>query len=330
MEDYFLGVDVGSSKTHALIADGEGHILALGRAGGGNPDVVGYAELRHVVSRAVHQALEAASLSVGHLRAAGFGVAGYDWPSQREGLLSVLKETLQQELPMEAVNDAVLGLLASPRGWGISLVSGTGCNCWGRSPQGEYAHMTGYGALMGEYAGATELVERAVHCVAYEWTGRGQPTALSRVFIQKVKAKGLEDLIEGLCRGYYTLGPEAAPLVFECAAQGDKVALDLLAWAGSELGAMVKTIARRLRIMHLAPDIILIGSLFRGHPSLQKWVEEAVLPEIPGARFVPMQTLPVIGAVVLAMEQLHWPRERIRQALERMHSQAAVWQEGER
>ncbi|MGB9898898.1 BadF/BadG/BcrA/BcrD ATPase family protein, partial [Thermanaerothrix sp.] len=170
MMDYFLGVDVGSSKTQALVTTADGQVLGLGQAGGGNPDVVGMAAFQQVVAQATQQALAVAGLSLPNLRAAGVGISGFDWPSQRIGFLKALYHVLGPDLPLEIVNDAVLGLLISPRGWGISLVSGTGCNCWGRNPQGDYAHMTGYGDLMGEYAGATELVARAIHFVAYQWT----------------------------------------------------------------------------------------------------------------------------------------------------------------
>ncbi|MDT8897785.1 BadF/BadG/BcrA/BcrD ATPase family protein [Thermanaerothrix sp. 4228-RoL] len=326
MMDYFLGVDVGSSKTQALVTTADGQVLGLGQAGGGNPDVVGMAAFQQVVAQATQQALAVAGLSLPNLRAAGVGISGFDWPSQRIGFLKALYHVLGPDLPLEIVNDAVLGLLISPRGWGISLVSGTGCNCWGRNPQGDYAHMTGYGDLMGEYAGATELVARAIHFVAYQWTGRGQPTGLTPLFIQKAGAKDLGDLIEGLCRGYYHLGAEAAPLVFECAREGDQVALALLDWAGRELGAMVVTVARRLNMTHLAPDIILIGSMFKNQPALADFVRPVVLEAMPKARLLPLPTLPVVGAVVLAMEVVRIPRNRIQQALENLQQTVISFQ----
>ena len=46
MTDYFLGVDVGATKTHALITDAEGNLLGKGTAGGGNPTMTSYELLR--------------------------------------------------------------------------------------------------------------------------------------------------------------------------------------------------------------------------------------------------------------------------------------------
>lgn len=38
---FFLGIDAGATKTHALVADDSGHVLGLGQAGPGNWEGVG-------------------------------------------------------------------------------------------------------------------------------------------------------------------------------------------------------------------------------------------------------------------------------------------------
>jgi N-acetylglucosamine kinase-like BadF-type ATPase len=323
MTKYFLGVDVGATKTHALITDESGSLLALGKAGRGNPSLIGYDKFGEVVLQAVNQALTQAQISMKQIAAAGFGVAGYDWASQREKTLNAL-DVLQIKTPREIVNDSVLGLLANARhGWGISLVAGTGCNCWGRNQRGEYGRVTGYGNELGEYAGGSELVDRATHLVAYEWTGRGQPTALTQAFIKKTGAKNLVDLIEGLSEKRYLLAADSAPLIFECAAQGDKAALDLLKWAGDELGELVIAVARQINVAHSSPDVFLIGGLFKGTPSLKSLVAEKVNSVIPKVTYLPMQAPPAVGAVILAMEQTKLQPYAIQNARVEMQIRAA-------
>ena len=46
---HFLGIDVGSSKTHALIVDETGRWIGFGKSGGGNHQGVGYAGLTRVI-----------------------------------------------------------------------------------------------------------------------------------------------------------------------------------------------------------------------------------------------------------------------------------------
>ncbi len=324
MTKYYLGVDVGATKTHAMIADERGEILALGKAGRGNPTLIGYDKFGEVVNQSVGQALLQANLTIKQISGAGFGVAGYDWLSTREKTLNALEGHLKLTMPHEMVNDSVLGLLANARhGWGISLVAGTGCNCWGRNQRGEYGRVTGYGSDMGEFAGGSELVERAKYLVAHEWTGRGQPTSMTQAFIQKTGAKNLNDLIEGLSERHYSLEADSAPLVFECAAQGDKVALDLLQWAGDELGEMVIAVARQIGMANSAPDVVLIGGLFRGTPSLKSLVTAKVDSVIPKATYLNMQAPPVVGAVVLGMEQAKLSPSAVQAARITMQIKAA-------
>ena len=49
---HFLGIDVGSSKTHALIVDEKGRCVGFGKAGGGNHQGVGYDGLARVLREA--------------------------------------------------------------------------------------------------------------------------------------------------------------------------------------------------------------------------------------------------------------------------------------
>ena len=81
---YFLGIDVGSSKTHALIVDETGTCLGFGKAWGGTHQGVGYDGLENVLKESFEQAMEMAGISVDQIMGAGFGVAGYDFPTDHE------------------------------------------------------------------------------------------------------------------------------------------------------------------------------------------------------------------------------------------------------
>jgi N-acetylglucosamine kinase-like BadF-type ATPase len=151
-------------------------------------------------------------------------------------------------MPLEIVNDAILGLLAgSQAGWGLAVIAGTSCNCWGwDSTHQRVGHVTGGGWSMGEHAGGSELVQKTVQAMAYEWTRRGPPTALTPLFVAHTGARDLEGLLEGLMTGKYELDASAAPLVFHAAASGDPVAIDLVRWAGEELGELANAVIHQL------------------------------------------------------------------------------------
>ena len=315
MTHYYLGIDIGATKSHALIADETGQTVGFGSAGPGNHEVVGWEGFQAVLQTITRQALASADIDTQRIRGAGFGIAGYDWPSQRQPTLDGIA-TLGLSYPIEVVNDAVLGIFAgSSQGWGISIISGTGENCWGVNQAHQYAHMTGNSALMGEYGGAGSIVYRALRDVAKDWGQRGPRTQLSQAFIQRMGAADLDDLLEGLVMGHYTLHAGDAPLVFEIAAAGDAVAIEAIRWAGLELADMINGVSRQLNFMAQAFEVVLIGSTFKGGALLLEPMKSAVRSVNPQASFVRLEAPPVVGGVLLGMEQSGLRDDAIRQRL---------------
>ncbi|NLG96997.1 MAG: ATPase [Chloroflexi bacterium] len=315
MTRYFLGVDVGGTKTYAMIADERGQVVGLGKAGTGNHEAVGYDGLRKVLLDSTAQALDAARITIDQIAGAGFGIAGYDWPSERQLTLDAIG-VLGLQCPLEAVNDMVVGLIAGAhKGWGIVIDAGTGTNCRGRTPDGREGMVTGMGSIFGEYGGAYDLVHRALCAVAYEWSKRGPATRLSQEFLRLTGAADLTDLLEGLTMGTYELSGTAAPLVFKVAAEGDPVALEVITWLGNELGESINAVVRQLEIEDQEFDVVMIGSLFKGGPLLVDPMIRKVHSIAPGAQFYPLEAPPVAGGIMLGMEMAGVDYQPIRQRL---------------
>jgi N-acetylglucosamine kinase-like BadF-type ATPase len=301
---YFLGVDGGSTKTHTVIADENGRCCAFSKSGSANYQSVGFDKMQHALQQGLDQALAESGLTVAGLSGAGFGLSGYDWPSEEEQFIGIIRQ-IGLDCPIGLVNDAIPALFAAAEeSRGVALVSGTGCNCRGWDPDTEReGRVTGFGYHMGEYAGAAELVWRAMQVVAFEWTQRGPQTALSTAVMQAVGATSLADLIEGYTKRYYRIGASFAPLIFQVAEQGDGPARDLIRWAGVELGEMAKAVIRQLAFEAREFDVVLSGSMFGGGPLLIEPMWATIRDYAPRARLVPLQTLPVVGAVILGMRQ---------------------------
>jgi len=315
MQAYYLGIDVGATKSHALIADQNGQALGFGQAGPGNHEVVGWEGHQTVLQEITRQALVSAGIDRGQIAGAGFGLAGYDWPSQRQPHLQAIAN-LGLGCPVELVNDAIIGLLAgASQGWGIALIGGTGENCWGVDRQRNYGHMTGNSALMGEYGGAGSIVYRALRDVAKAWGKRGPDTALSQAFIQRTGAVDLDDLLEGLVMGNYSLHAGDAPLVFEVARAGDAIAVEAIRWAAVELADQAKGVIRQLGFEEQEFEVVLTGSTFKGGPLYIEPLRAAILELAPGAKLVRLEAPPVVGGVLLGMEQTDFDGYTLRQAL---------------
>jgi N-acetylglucosamine kinase-like BadF-type ATPase len=300
---YYLGADLGATKTHTLIVDETGRALGFGESGPANHESVGYDGMFQSMHDGLEQALRMAALKRQDIAGAGFGVAGYDWPSEIEATISVL-DRLGLSAPYKFVNDAVPGLVAgSEEGWGVVVVSGTGSNCrgWDREHKRE-GRVTGHGVMMGEGAGGSELMHRCMQIIGYSWTKRLPRTALADAIIEHVGARDLEDLMRGYTTYEYHIGAEAARIVFRVAEEGDQAARDLICWAGTELGEMANAVIRQLNFETLAFDVVMTGSMFEGGPMLVQPMRETIQKVAPNARLVRLRVPPVIGAVMLGME----------------------------
>jgi len=300
---YYLGADLGSTKTHTLIVDEAGRALGFGESGPGNHETIGYDGMFQSMYDGMEQALRTAGLKKEDIAGAGFGVAGYDWPSEIEATAAVI-DRLGLQAPYKFVNDSVLGLVAgSEEGWGVVVVSGTGSNCrgWDREHERE-GRVTGHGVLMGEGAGASELMHRCMQIVGYSWTRRQPRTSLADAIIAYTGASDLEDLMRGYTTHEYRVGAEAARIVFRVAEEGDQAARDLIAWAGIELGEMANAVIRQLEFENLHFDVVMTGSMFDGGARLIEPMRETIQKLAPGARLVRLSAPPVTGAVMLGME----------------------------
>jgi N-acetylglucosamine kinase-like BadF-type ATPase len=301
---YFLGVDAGGTKTHALIANETGKAVGFGLAGAGSWEFIGYEGLTKTLLDVSSQALRMANIDIAQINGTGMGLAGFDWPSQRQAHLDAIRP-LNLSCPLEIVNDSVLGILAGTReGWGISIVSGTGCNCrgWTRDHLREGRVVGGGSQWSGEAAGGSDIVLRAMRAVTFEWDKRGPSTALTPAFIDKTGAKNLDDLIEGVYLGRFDFDPSMILLVFEIARNGDPQALEVIRWAGCELGLMAVSVINQLALQEELFEVVLIGSLFDGHPAMAESMREVIHQHAPGASLVRLDVPPVIGGIIRGMQ----------------------------
>lgn len=314
---HFLGIDVGSSKTHALIADEAGVCIGFGKAWGGNHQVVGYDGLENALKESFEKAIEMAGISTEQIAGAGFGIAGFDFPSDREPHLQAIA-ALGLTCPVELMNDGVNGLLAgATRGIGVNVTAGTSNNCRGRSRDGKEGRIVGNGPKFGEFGGGVEIVMKALHMVNYAWSKRIPTTTLTNIFLNATGAKDELDLMEGLSNDQYHLFPFIAIDVIQAAQEGDEAACAVTHWAGEELGWLAVSVTRQIGLENEEVDIVQSGSIFEAGEIITAPMRDIILQHCPKANLIRLDGPPVVGAVILGMEQAHFDgyviRERILQ-----------------
>jgi N-acetylglucosamine kinase-like BadF-type ATPase len=299
---YFLGIDVGSSKTHALIADETGQCIGFSKAGGGNHQVVGYDGLAGVLRTSLEGACEMAGVGKNRIAGAGFGVAGYDFPSDREAHLQAIAALRLASL-VEVVNDGANGLISgTSHGIGVNVSAGSSNNCRGRGKNGKEGRIVGNGPMFGEYGGAYEIVLRALQCVNYAWIKRTPPTALTKPFLEATGAKDEADLMEGLSNGQYHLFPYIAVEVINTARSGDRAACEVLQWAGEELGWLAISVARQIEMENDEIEIVQSGSVFEAEELITQPMQAILMKHLPKAKLIRLDGPPVVGPLMLGMQ----------------------------
>jgi N-acetylglucosamine kinase-like BadF-type ATPase len=120
------------------------------------------------------------------------------------------------------------------------------------------------------------------------------------------------DLMEGLSNSQYHLFPYLAVKVINAARDGDVAACEVMKWAGEELGWLAVSVARQIEMQEDEVEIIQSGSVFQAGNLITDPMRELVLKHCPKARLIRLEGPPVVGAVILGMEQVGFDGYAIR------------------
>jgi N-acetylglucosamine kinase-like BadF-type ATPase len=304
MRTFVVGVDGGTTKTIALVADEAGHILGRGRQGGSNATGADVSRPMAVVTDTVRDALAQAHLRGDEVALGLFGLAGADWPEDHERRTIVLQQAaIARQVLVK--NDAFIGLRAGThQPFGVVIAAGTGLNAAAIAPDGREWHF-GYYADEG---GAIKVGQAALRAVLRAEDGRGAPTALTQLVLTRLRYVNPEALLRARVAGeIHDLHLAAlCPLVFEAAYSGDEMAAQIVADQGRALAAYAVALIRRFGMERLSFHVVLAGSVFKGGgPYLVEPIHQIIHQTAPCAHVLHAQFEPAIGALLLAYDALH-------------------------
>jgi N-acetylglucosamine kinase-like BadF-type ATPase len=304
---YILGIDGGNSKTHALITDERGVPSGFGEAGASDYQEVGIEQAQWAWSKAIHQALDQAGIQSEEITDASFCLAGADLPEDYVLLQSRVEQLLPQA-KVKVKNDTIAALRAGlyESSYGVTVVVGAGFNAAGRGHRGQEIVMPGLGYLSGDYGGGRWLGRQVIRAVTRAWDGRGPKTTLSRLVLDQMGVRDEHELIRLLrcAADVQDRILDLVPLVFEAAYQGDAIARSFLIALGEEVGLTASVLIHRLGLENESVPVVLSTSVFRGKgPLLLEVITQSVHRSAPLARVIIPEFLPVVGAVLEAMDE---------------------------
>src|SRR6476620_3265455 len=241
-----IGIDGGGSKTHAMVADEHGKLIAE-TFGPGSAVKPGHAEhSANVISEVVRDALASCEMTHVTPRALCVGVAGAGRETERRELWQAL---VSRDLASELVIHSDFSIAlddAFGDGPGVLVISGTGSVAFGRGPTGATARCGGWGPVCGDEGSGAWIGRRALSVVTAAADGREPETALTGAILTAAEVDETIDLIGWAADATPAQFATLAPVVVAVAESGDLRANAVLTLAVEELVLHARALARKL------------------------------------------------------------------------------------
>jgi N-acetylglucosamine kinase-like BadF-type ATPase len=297
-----VGVDGGGTKTDVVVADLDGRELAVATGGGANHEAIGTDRMATVIEATLDEALTAAGRRRPDVVAAAFGLAGVDWDSDVD-LVGKALDVLALPGVRLVVNDSRIALRAGcTQRWGIVSSIGTGTVTAGVNRSGEWFRTMAVG--WGEPSGSFTLVSESLNAIAAHHHHTGPVTSLTELYLDALGYASITDLFEAITRGRSKVGGRLAPLVDRAAADGDRVANDILTRVANQHADMVAGVATHLGMLDDVFELVTSGGVHSSGGPFTDRFSARVRDRCPGAVLTPLAGRPATGAVLLALDAL--------------------------
>jgi glucosamine kinase len=294
---YILGFDAGGTKTTCALAD-DTRILAQRVGSSIKPLRVSFEDAQQNISALLTEIASQSGVDLSQVAASCIGTAGVRLPQTDSWMRQILSKCAGGEILVCGDEEIALDA-AFPGEAGVLAMAGTGSNVMGRTSKGEMLNVGGWGPALGDQASGHWIGLQALRhaCRARDF---GESTRILEMVIRHWSAASLEEVVDIANRTPPPDFSQLAPIVVECAEQGDAVAHQVLELGGRLLGEDAAEAFRHVR--NLDPDVPTPGIAFTGS-ILEKvgYVRESMIDTIrrnlPEIHIVPHAVDPIQGAL---------------------------------
>ncbi len=254
-----IGIDGGGSKNDLLLFTPDGEILRRIVAQGGSVSELGTAAACARLAEQLSALLKDAGGLNAPIDALFAGLSGGGNAKARGEITAFLRSLLPHAASVRAAGDTLTALYAAfGTADGIAVIAGTGSSAFVRSG-GQLTTVGGWGHMIDDAGSGFYFGREALNAALREKDGRSAKTVLTE-FIDAQLGSDVRSCISDL----YAKGKSAiaafAPLIFEAAAQNDRIAQDILSRGADELALLIFAASKHLRSKPYSAA--LIGSLW--------------------------------------------------------------------
>jgi N-acetylglucosamine kinase-like BadF-type ATPase len=305
-----LGMDIGGTKSHAVLADETGRVLGEGVGGSGNINFIPLEMAERSFAEAIGQAQRQAGIDRLETEIAVVGIE-----PQVEPLHPCLKRLANPkriERHEEGECSLVGGLVEKT---GIAMIAGTGSVGWGRNAEGR-THVTSCWGPIGDEGSAYWLAVRGINAAFRADDGRGPPTNMVERIIQKIGGPTLRACVTPLytSQDFRREVSQYCKIVMELATSDppDGPMREIVDEGAEEIAHFLATCAEVLGL-HKAPYKVVAGSLVINVPYYWRQVEQRLRRRHPHTELVMPRFSPGVGAALIALNAIgvSWSKQVI-------------------
>jgi N-acetylglucosamine kinase-like BadF-type ATPase len=300
----FLGFDGGGTKTHCVLTDESGKVLAQTSSGPSNPLRVGFDAAANALKDAALSVLGQAGASSSDVKAVCAGLAGTALPENAEKMRAALA-LLFPGAALRVMTDLELALAALPPGPAIVLVAGTGSAVVGRDSLGRVSRLGGHGRDTSDQGSAFDVGRAAIDAISRRILEPGPAPALVPLILRQLGCATWEDVQKKSRSNPDAVFPRVFPVLAAAADSGDPLARSLLTGAARKLAALVKSLASLLQLE--APPFVLAktGGMIGRSSFFDSTLDWLLREAAPQASISLLPVAPAEVAACLAIELAH-------------------------
>lgn len=303
---YFLAVDGGGTKTHALCADETGQVVGEGFSGPTSLTATTIGAASFNLREAIRQATE--PLPEGsQFNSLVMGLAGMDTSIEEETARDTFTKVLSDRLvdTFVLVNDSIVALESGTDATNaVVIIAGTGSNCFGRNSQGETARSSGMDYILTDQGSGYAIGRAALRRAVKSFDGRGPKTMLEQFVCQHFRIESIAQLKTKVHSPLLskTEIAELSQLCLMAFDQGDAVAKEIFDHNINQQLEMVEAVIRRLKLEAVPTDCVLVGSITK-IAYVQTNLTAKLKEKYPQLSVVIPSQAPVYGALKMALKQ---------------------------
>jgi len=303
---YLIGMDGGGTKTKCILTDLNLNPVFETTGGPSNFLVIGKEKVSNTILDLVNQCLAFQKMSPDEIHALVLGTTGGGRKNDAEILENqILQDCNQRNLKLEKIrveSDARIALEGAFSGnAGSILIAGTGSIMFGKDEAGIIHRVGGFGRYIGDEGSGYRIGWQALNAVAREIDGRGRHTKISDLVSTEFSISSGEDLITEVYRNNFNIA-SVAPIVFNAAEKGDKIAQRILENEADELIMHITAMKAKLKVKLL--KVSLIGSLLTTANYFSYLFSEKVVRSFNDVQIREAEHTPEYGAALMAKNLL--------------------------